>query len=133
MRLAEWALHFYELPYDREVVWSNARERAGLFALLKLTSDSGHTGIAEGTIKDTWSGVSPRSLAAALEDVIVPALRDVDISDDAAMYAALARIPENRLAKALVSNAGWTLRAAAAGKAPLAVLRGRGEGGAGVA
>lgn len=127
MRLAEWSLHIYELPYDREVVWSNARERAGLFALVKLISDSGHTGIAEGTIKHTWSGVSPRSLAAALEDVIVPALRDVDIADDGAMYNALARIPENRLAKALVSNACWTLRAAAAGKPLWQLLGGREE------
>jgi L-alanine-DL-glutamate epimerase-like enolase superfamily enzyme len=127
MRLAEWSLHVYELPYDREVVWSNAHERAGLFALLKLGSDSGHTGIAEGTIKHTWSGVSPRSLAAALEDVIMPALRGVDIADDAAIYAALGRIPENRLAKALVSNACWTLRAAAAGKPLWQLLGGREE------
>jgi L-Ala-D/L-Glu epimerase / N-acetyl-D-glutamate racemase len=127
MRLAEWSLHFYELPYDREVTWSNAREKSGLFALLKLISDSGHTGIAEGTIKHTWSGVSPRSLAAALEEVIVPALRGVDLADDAAMYAALARIPENRLAKALISNACWTLRAAAAGKPLWQLLGGHGE------
>src|SRR4051812_32121949 len=133
MRVADWSLHIYELPYDREVVWSNARERAGLFALLKLTSDSGHTGIAEGTIKHTWSGVSPRLLAAALEDVIVPALSDIDIADDSAMYAALARIPENRLAKALVSNACWTLRAAVAGEPPWQARGGRGgaEGGGG--
>ena len=127
MRLAEWSLHFYELPYDREVVWSNARERTGLFALLKLTSDSGHAGIAEGTIKNTWSGVSPRSLAAALEDVIVPALGEVDIADDRAIYSALARIPENRLAKALVANACWTLRAAAAGKPLWQLLGGHAE------
>jgi L-alanine-DL-glutamate epimerase-like enolase superfamily enzyme len=116
MRLAEWSLHFYELPYDREVVWSNAIERSGLFALLKIVTDEGATGIAEGTIKHTWSGVSPRSLAAALEDVMVPAVREVDLADDTAIYAALARIPENRLAKALVANACWTLRAAAAGQ-----------------
>ena len=116
MRLAQWSLHFYQLPYDREVVWSNARERSGLFALLKLTADSGSVGIAEGTIKDTWSGVSPRSLAATLEDVILPAVRSLDLGDEAALHAALARIPENRLAKALVANACWTLRAAVAGK-----------------
>src|SRR5919201_1647598 len=113
MRLADWSLHIYELPYDREVVWSNARERSGLFALLKLVSDAGATGIAEGTIKNTWSGVSPRALLAALEDVILPAVRDADLADDDAVYAALSRIPENRLAKALVSNACWTMRAAA--------------------
>ena len=66
MKLATWSLHFYRLPYSKPVVWSNAEEDSGLFALLTLTGDSGATGIAEGTIKHTWSGVSPRSLRAAL-------------------------------------------------------------------
>lgn len=116
MKLARWSLHFYELPYEREVVWSNARERSGLFALLRLESDNGASGIAEGTIKSTWSGVSPRSLQAALQEVVLPFVEKVDLSDEAALCAALARIPENRLAKGMVSTAGWTMRAAAAGK-----------------
>ena len=65
MKLAHWSLHFYRLPYAREVVWSNAVEDSGLFALLRLESDTGVVGIAEGTIKNTWSGVSPRSLQMA--------------------------------------------------------------------
>jgi L-alanine-DL-glutamate epimerase-like enolase superfamily enzyme len=115
MKLARWSLHFYRLPYVREVVWSNAVESSGLFALLKLESDDGVAGIAEGTIKNTWSGVSLRSLQAALEDVILPLLKGVDLADPQAVAAAYARIPENRLAKGLVDNACWTLRAAASG------------------
>jgi L-alanine-DL-glutamate epimerase-like enolase superfamily enzyme len=116
MKLARWSLHFYRLPYLREVVWSNAVEDAGLFALLRLESDTGVVGIAEGTIKNTWSGVSPRSLQAALEDVILPLVKDVDLADDKAVMQAWAKVPENRLAKGLVDNACWTLRAAAAGE-----------------
>lgn len=127
MRLARWSLDFYELAYDREVVWSNARERSGRFALLKLESDSGATGIAEGTIKSTWSGVSPRSLHAALEEVVLPFLQDIDLSDAGAMYRALGRVPENRLAKGMVSTACWTMRAAAAGKPLWQLLGGKGE------
>ena len=123
MKLASWSLHFYRLPYTREVVWSNAIERAGLFALLKLVSDDGAVGVAEGTLKSTWSGVSPRSLQAALEDVILPCLQGVDLADEKAVAAAYAKIPENRLAKGMVDNACWTLRAAAAGK-PLWTLLG---------
>jgi L-alanine-DL-glutamate epimerase-like enolase superfamily enzyme len=108
-------------------VWSNARERSGLFALLKLEADNGAAGIAEGTIKSTWSGVSPRSLRAALEEVVLPFLKDVDLGDEAAVYAALGRIPENRLAKGMVSTACWTLRAAAAGKPLWQLLGGKGE------
>lgn len=116
MKLARWSLHFYRLPYAREVVWSNAVESAGLFALLKLESDDGVAGIAEGTIKNTWSGVSPRSLQAALEEVILPLLKGVDLRDEKAVALAYARIPENRLAKGLVDNACWTMRAVAAGQ-----------------
>lgn len=97
-------------------MWSNARERSGLFALLRLEGDQGVAGLAEGTIKNTWSGVSPSSLRAALDDLVLPLLRDVDLLDDTAVYAALGRVPENRLAKGMVSTACWTMRAAAAGK-----------------
>lgn len=116
MRLADWSLHCYRLPYRREVVWANAVERAGLYALLKLVSDEGATGIAEGTLKDTWSGASPKSLAAVLEDILIPRLKAVDLADDRAVTAAFAGIPENRMAKGMVESACWTLRAAAAGK-----------------
>ncbi len=118
MRLAEWALHFYRLPYARDVVWANAVERSGLYALLKLVSDDGATGIAEGTLKDTWSGVSPKSLAAVLEDILLPRLKQLDLADDKAVSAAFAGIPENRMAKGMVESACWTMRAAAASTPP---------------
>lgn len=114
MKLKDWSLHFYRLPYAREVVWSNAVETSGLFALLKLESDEGVAGIAEGTLKNTWSGVSPRSLKAGLEDVIFPLLENLDLGNAEAVAAACSKIPENRLAKGLVDNACWTMRAAAA-------------------
>ncbi len=125
MKLADWSLDFYRLPYGREVVWSNAVETSGLFALLRLVSDDGVTGVAEGTVKDTWSGVSPRSLRAALEDLILPAVKIVDLADASALRAAFARIPENRLAKGLVDNACWAMRAAAAKKPLWKLLDGK--------
>jgi L-alanine-DL-glutamate epimerase-like enolase superfamily enzyme len=116
MKLGEWSLHFYRLPYVRDIQWAYAAESAGDYALLKLVADNGASGIAEGVIKPTRTGYSPRSLAVALEDVVLPQLRQVDLADADAVAAALQKIPENRLAKALVDNACWTLRAAAAGK-----------------
>jgi L-alanine-DL-glutamate epimerase-like enolase superfamily enzyme len=113
VKLERWSLHCYRLLYLREVVWANAREDSGLFALLKLEA-GGHSGIAEGTLKDTWSGVSPKSLAAALEDVLIPRLREADLTDEKVVAQALAGIPENRLAKGMLESACWTLRAAQA-------------------
>lgn len=111
MKLERWSLHFYRLRYAREVVWANAREEAGLFALLRIEAN-GATGIAEGTLKDTWSGVSPASLKASLEDFLMPRLRGVNLADEAAVARAFAGIPENRLAKGMIESACWTLRAA---------------------
>jgi len=115
VKLERWSLHFYRLRYAREVVWANAREDAGLFALLEIEAD-GATGIAEGTLKDTWSGVSPGSLEAALKDFLMPRLRGVDLTDEKVVARALAGIPDNRLAKGMIESACWTLRAAVAGE-----------------
>lgn len=116
MKIIDWSLHFYALPYHREVVWANAVEKAGTFALLHVKADNGAQGIAEGTIKPTWSGVSPRSLKAALEDYIMPRLLSVDVAEPDAVTLALAGIPENRLAKGMADTACWGLRAMAADK-----------------
>ncbi|MBL8379931.1 MAG: hypothetical protein JNM79_18825 [Burkholderiales bacterium] len=116
VRLARWSLHVYALPYRREIVWANAVERQGLFALFTLTGDNGARGVAEATIKPTWSGVSPTSLKATLADVLMPRLEGVDVSSPAAVAAALAGVPENRFAKGLIDTAAWTLQAATRGE-----------------
>jgi len=125
VKLERWSLHFYRLRYAREVVWANAREDAGLFALLKLES-GGAAGVAEGTLKDTWSGVSPSSLRAALEDFLMPRLAGLDLADEKLVARAFAGIPENRLAKGMIESACWTLRAALA-REPLWKLWGAGR------
>ncbi|HYX64133.1 MAG TPA: mandelate racemase/muconate lactonizing enzyme family protein [Burkholderiales bacterium] len=71
--------------------------------------------------------MSPRSLRAALEEVVLPLVREVDLSGSAAVDAALARVPENRLAKGMVSTACWTMRAASAAKPLWQLLGGSGE------
>jgi L-alanine-DL-glutamate epimerase-like enolase superfamily enzyme len=116
MRIAEWSLHFCRLPYLRPVKWFNSVEDGVTLALLRLTGEDGAVGVAEAPLRPTWSGVSPRSLAAVLEDLLLPAVREVDAGDATAMGRQLARFPESFLAKMLIDNACWTLRAAAAGR-----------------
>ena len=118
MRLASYSLHVYRLPYERPVRWSDIIEDAAQFLLLRLVSDTGHTGVAEMTIKPTWTGVSLRSLAAALDDIFVPLLRALDLSEAAAVRGHMEGIPENHAAKALIDNAVWDLNAAALGAPP---------------
>jgi len=116
MKVAGWSLHFYELPYEREVVWANAVERSGLYALLRLTDESGAEGVAEGTIKATWSGVSPRSLRASFEDFLLPKIVGFACDGPAAIVRRLEGVPENRLAKAMIDNAAWQIAACRAGQ-----------------
>jgi L-Ala-D/L-Glu epimerase / N-acetyl-D-glutamate racemase len=112
MRITEWSLYFYRLPYRRPVQWFNSQEDGATFLLLRLGDGYGAVGVAEAPLKPTWSGVSPRSIAAVLNDLLLPAMRDIDVAEASAVSEALARFPENFLAKMLIDNACWTLRAA---------------------
>jgi L-alanine-DL-glutamate epimerase-like enolase superfamily enzyme len=116
MRLAGWSLHFYRLPYRRAVTWAYAAESSSDYALLRLTADDGTIGIAEGVVKPARTGFSPRSLAATLEDVMLPRLKDVDLADPAAVQRAFGWVEGNLAARALVDNACWSMRSASAGK-----------------
>ena len=112
MRLAEHRLHVYHLRYARPVRWSDIVEEAAPFVLLKLTSDTGDVGVAEITVKPTWCGVTARSLIAAIEDMFIPMLQTLDLSDPAKVRATLDTVPENQAAKTLIDNACWDLYAA---------------------
>jgi len=115
VHLGRWSLACYRLAYEREVRWADGVEDAGVFALLRLESADGAIGIAEATVKPTWSGVSPRALAAMLEDVLMPRLHGADLGDAAVVSDRLQAVPENWLAKGMLETACWTLRAAALG------------------
>jgi L-alanine-DL-glutamate epimerase-like enolase superfamily enzyme len=118
VKLESWSLHFYRLPYRREVVWAYAAESSSDYALLRMVADDGSVGVAEGVVKPTRTGYSIRSLAVTLEDVIFPRLKGVELSDAAAVRKAFDWVEGNLGARALVDNACWSMRAAAA-KQPL--------------
>jgi len=110
LKLAEWSLHFYRLPYRRPVTWAYAAESESDYALLKLVADNGAVGIAEAVVKPTRTGYSPRSLAAALEDVLLPRLQGVDLASESEVHRAFAWVDGNLAGRALVENACWALR-----------------------
>lgn len=114
--LAGWTLDFLDLPYRRQIAWSDMSERSATMALLRLTDRDGVSGAAEATVKATWAGVTVSVLRAAVADLLIPLLTDVDLADPLAVRSRLAKAPENTLAKGLVDNALWDLRAARAGQ-----------------
>jgi L-Ala-D/L-Glu epimerase len=116
MKLAHWSLHFYRLPYVREVTWAYAAESSSDYALLTLAADDGTVGIAEGVVKPARTGFSPRSLTVTLEEVMLPRLRGIDLADAAAVARAFDWIDGNRSPRVLLDNACWSMRSAASGK-----------------
>lgn len=116
MRIESVEITACELPYPRPIRWKDTVEAGCQFLLLRIRSDQGLEGVAEGPIKPTWTGTTRRSLVAALEDMLLPALSGADLLDAAAVRKRLAPFPENRLAKGLIDNACWDLRAQAKGE-----------------
>jgi L-Ala-D/L-Glu epimerase len=116
VKLADWSISFYRLPYRRPVTWAYAAEDSSDYALLKLVADDGTVGIAEGVIKPARTGFSPRSLAVTLEDVMLPRLKDVDLADAAAVQRAFGWVEGNLSARTLIDNACWSMRMAASRK-----------------
>ena len=116
LRLANYRLYAYRLRYARPVRWSDIVEEAAPFVLLRLTSDCGAEGAAGNHVKPTWCGVTARSLVAAVEDIFVPMLKSLDLSDPAKVRKALDAVPENSAAKTLMTTpAGISMRRANVG------------------
>ena len=124
MHIAAHELHTYRLPYGRTVRWFNSLEDGGEFVALRLFGEDGARGFAEAPVKPTWGGLSPRALVAVVEDLLLPALAAVDITDQEAVRQALAVFPGNQLAKMVVVNACAVLSAAGAGQSLQAFLGG---------
>ena len=75
----------------------------------------GHEGVAEMTVKPTWTGFGLEGLRASLAEVLLPRLAQVDLADTDAVTRCLEGIPGLHAPKALVDNALWDLRAGVAG------------------
>lgn len=116
MRLASCELHAYCLSYERPVKWSDIIEEGGTFLMLRLRSMDGHEGVAEMTVKPTWTGFGLQGLSTALTEVLLPRLAGLDISDACAVAQNLNGIPGLHAPKALLDNALWDMRASAAGQ-----------------
>lgn len=111
-----WALDFVELPYRRRLTWSDMAETSALMALLRVTDIDGAVGAAEITIKPTWNGLTIGVLHAAIDELLFPIIKGQDVSNANALFTLMNDVPENTVAKGLVDNAIWDLRAARSGQ-----------------
>jgi len=51
VKLGEWSLHFYRLPYVRDIQWVYAAENSGDYVLLKLVADGNACRCASGMVR----------------------------------------------------------------------------------
>lgn len=115
MKLEHFEFFAYRLGYARRVNWFNSSEDAADYLALRLVGEDGSVGFAEAPLKPTWTGMSPRAHRALVEDLLLPALAEVDLTDEAAVSAALAVYPVPPEARMLVANACAVLAASASG------------------
>jgi L-alanine-DL-glutamate epimerase-like enolase superfamily enzyme len=114
-RIERVELYPVRIPYPRPMQWASLAEDAAQYMVLKLTTDTGFVGVAEGTVKTTWTGSTLRSLGVVFEELFAGPLNGLDV-DDATVIARLWLPKEHSLAKAMIDVALWDIRAQAAGK-----------------
>ncbi len=115
-RIEKIELFPVRIPYPRPMQWASLSETAADYMILRLTTDTGLSGIAEGTVKTTWNGTTLRSLAVVFEELFEGNLKGLDVDDEKAI-GALWRPKEHSLAKAMIDVALWDIRSQAAGRA----------------
>lgn len=103
------------IPYPRAMQWASIQEDAANYALLKLTTRDGLVGVAEGTVKTTWTSATHRTLSVLFEELFAPLLIGTDIHDEEGL-SRIWRFKEHSLAKAMIDIALWDLRAQASEK-----------------
>lgn len=113
--IAKVELFPIRIPYPRAMQWASIQEDAANYALLKLTTRDGLVGVAEGTVKTSWTSATHRSLSVLFEELFAPLLIGTDIHDDADL-SRIWRFKEHSLAKAMIDIALWDLRAQVADK-----------------
>lgn len=125
MRYLDCAIYSYSLPYHRPQTWSDMREEAAAYVMLRLRDRDGTVGLAEATVKPTWSGHTIGSMVSTLRELVVPLLERFDPAQPGATWRALGQIAEQPQARGLGETALWSLLAqqgpAARTRAPLRV------------
>jgi L-alanine-DL-glutamate epimerase-like enolase superfamily enzyme len=114
-RIERVELYPIRIPYPRPMQWASLAEDAAQYMVLKLTTDTGFVGVAEGTVKTTWTGSTLRSLGVVFEELFSGPLNGLDVDDEAAI-SRLWLPKEHSLAKAMIDVALWDIRSLAAGK-----------------
>ena len=116
LKIESWSLYAAMLPYSTPVLWATGSEEGAPVLILRLQASDGRAGIGEVAVKPAWYGATYSSLIGALQDLFLPLLKGLDVTDPCAFHRAASMYPENMPAKTIVDNALWDLSAASLAK-----------------
>jgi L-alanine-DL-glutamate epimerase-like enolase superfamily enzyme len=114
LRYAAHRFHPLHIPYGRSIKWAGHTENGIDILLLVLETTEGLRGVGETPIRLRWHAATLKSLMVVLEEVFLPALKEVDLENEVAVDIFLSSYTEHPLAKSLIDASCWDLRAQAA-------------------
>lgn len=121
-KLQDIQLYPIHLPYKRAIHWRAHAERGVDALFVRLRSADGFVGAAETPVRKSWHKIDLAELAANIQRVCQPRIRDVDVLSEA--DTTLLDGPDvHPLARSLIDCALFDLRANARGK-PLHTMLG---------
>ena len=118
MRITHHEFMVYRLPYHRAVEWFRSTETQAHFVCLRLIAEDGIEGVAEASIKETWTALGVNDVIDVVEQQLLPRLDAVDIGSIGCVAQAIDAVACSSLAKMLVVNACATMAAARSGVPP---------------
>lgn len=93
----------FRLPMAGSLRWGKASRLDALeHVLVRLITDSGHTGLAEAPPRPTIYGETPESIRTIIRDYFSPSLIGMDVTDIAGVNQQMAVIANNHTAKGAI-------------------------------
>jgi L-alanine-DL-glutamate epimerase-like enolase superfamily enzyme len=110
----------FRLPMAGSLSWGKASRMDSVeHVLVRLTTDTGHTGFAEATPRPTIYGETPESIHAIIQKHLAPRLLGQDIAAVEAINRSMAIIANNHTAKGAIDICLYEAQAAIEGKSLL--------------
>jgi L-Ala-D/L-Glu epimerase len=115
----------FRLPLKGEFSWGRSSKLRTLeHVLVRVTTDSGHFGVAEAQPRPSVYGETLQSIAAIVKYHLGPKLAGLDVDDRATIEAALGSVANNNTARAALDIAVLQARARSKGRRLFDTYRG---------
>jgi L-alanine-DL-glutamate epimerase-like enolase superfamily enzyme len=116
VRITGWRLHVLSIPLKAPVRWAGHSEDHIDVLLLDLDISNGARGVAEMAVRQKWHGEDIAAVIQALDQRLLPALKPVDLNDQADFEKLLYGEQRSALARSLVDMAREDVLAQIAGQ-----------------